>query len=1222
MLSETLNFRSRVGGAVLSLALCLLTPALRAQTPEENLWTGAVSNTWDEPANWSLGHVPTYAERARVTGGDVQAGTVECAELSLDAGTLRLAGYSHTSSATIAAGATLVLTADAGHVLGGTTTNHGTILWEGGMIMERYLGDRIVNESDGIIDIRCDELMGYAIVLENRGVLRKSAGAAATGAAINAQLVSSGSIVVASGTLTISEPAAFAGPVRVESGAALSISAGYSNSAPVQLRPTAHFDGQGTITLNGSYSGTFTGQATYQGGRATDFTITSGSTLTVAGLLALAGTFTNHGIVAIRSGGIWGDSPSSVLLNADDGIVDMCCDAQLSEFAFTNAGILRQSAGTTEGQSVIWAPLSSSGSIIVETGALEITEPTSFSGTVQVAAGARFTATASNVTTQITPPALFTGDGEIGLRGNFAGTFAGKASLQHRFRGDLTITPGSTLSLEAPFDSDFTLGGTLTNHGTILWTSGNINLDSGLPITGTIINESDGVFDIRGSAHLGPNLTFDNRGTILKAAANGTIGTTSTCTLTSTGRIVIEAGGIELTGPVNYAGLVHVDAGARLGSSGWSNPINVTPSAHFEGDGMITFVGNVSGTLSGNAALVQELTGDLTIASGSHIAIGRSSITPFRLNGTLTNHGTLHWVENSYSGLPATDMGRNNIAGTTAGDPASRIINETDGVFDLECGGTLESTVALDNHGTIRKTGSLQPFPGSCIAGAFTNDGTIEISVGLLTIASPQSNAGRISVAAGATLQYAGSGTGTPLLAGSVFEGAGTIRLMGNISGTLVGHALLAPELSGDLTIAAGSTVTIGDSDNRDFTLSSSLTNHGTVLWYGGRILGDPFFHKSTIVNAAGGVFDIRCHDTINVSVAFINQGTVRKTADASTTTFDCSLANSGTIEIGAGELALGPYFTQSQGSLRLTGGTLSKAAFDLVLNGGELSGFGTVRCNLVAKGAIIRPGTADGAPLVFTQGLRIMPGGTLVIDHPEVALLAAFLKVDDGAALTVQIDAAPSSPLVQVSGSALLGGTLNLGLGGGFVPALRERLPLITGASSTGTFATSSFPSRPAGAIYSVAYGANLVEVVVGASTYADWKALHFGGETDPAITGDHADPDSDGVVNLLEYAFGLEPLAASRAGLPVVALQPATAGGPLFLTLTYTTPDTVADLAFVPEVSGNLADWQSGPGHTETVSDTTTEGIRTVVVRDTVPVSTGARRFIRLSVQVPALQ
>jgi hypothetical protein len=44
--------------------------------------------------------------------------------------------------------------------------------------------------------------------------------------------------------------------------------------------------------------------------------------------------------------------------------------------------------------------------------------------------------------------------------------------------------------------------------------------------------------------------------------------------------------------------------------------------------------------------------------------------------------------------------------------------------------------------------------------------------------------------------------------------------------------------------------------------------------------------------------------------------------------------------------------------------------------------------------------------------------------------------------------------------------------------------------------------------------------------TAYAMWKSNHFGtNAANPAIAGDNADPDGDGIANILEYAFGSDP-------------------------------------------------------------------------------------------------
>ena len=101
-----------------------------------------------------------------------------------------------------------------------------------------------------------------------------------------------------------------------------------------------------------------------------------------------------------------------------------------------------------------------------------------------------------------------------------------------------------------------------------------------------------------------------------------------------------------------------------------------------------------------------------------------------------------------------------------------------------------------------------------------------------------------------------------------------------------------------------------------------------------------------------------------------------------------------------------------------------------------------------------------------------------------------------------------------------------------------------------------------------------------------------------------DVADDDGDGLANLIEFSLGTDPSSAST--LPITSQI--TSG---HLEYTFQQPAGITGLSTTVEVSGDLSTWQSGTGHTLVVSDTTSNGFRTLVIRDTV---TGPRRFIRL--------
>ncbi len=142
-----------------------------------------------------------------------------------------------------------------------------------------------------------------------------------------------------------------------------------------------------------------------------------------------------------------------------------------------------------------------------------------------------------------------------------------------------------------------------------------------------------------------------------------------------------------------------------------------------------------------------------------------------------------------------------------------------------------------------------------------------------------------------------------------------------------------------------------------------------------------------------------------------------------------------------------------------------------------------------------------------------------------------------------------------------------------------------------------------------------------VAATPYGTWQAKYFTSAelANPAISGDAADPDGDGVPNLVEYALGLLPRTAGVAGLPTVGTT--TISGSEYQTLTYTQVIADTDITYVPQVSGDLKAWTSGANALATVSTTNNADgtTRTVVVRDLTAQTATNARFIRLEITRP---
>ena len=131
-------------------------------------------------------------------------------------------------------------------------------------------------------------------------------------------------------------------------------------------------------------------------------------------------------------------------------------------------------------------------------------------------------------------------------------------------------------------------------------------------------------------------------------------------------------------------------------------------------------------------------------------------------------------------------------------------------------------------------------------------------------------------------------------------------------------------------------------------------------------------------------------------------------------------------------------------------------------------------------------------------------------------------------------------------------------------------------------------------------------------ALTFPEWQAATFSASdlANPARSSESADPDGDGCCNLLEYAFGNDPLAPDFA-------RPALESGSDGFALI--TPESLApsDLLLRLEVSADLAEWRwitPNPASREILAD---DGM-TRIVRFQVPIGADAtgRGFARLRV------
>ena len=192
------------------------------------------------------------------------------------------------------------------------------------------------------------------------------------------------------------------------------------------------------------------------------------------------------------------------------------------------------------------------------------------------------------------------------------------------------------------------------------------------------------------------------------------------------------------------------------------------------------------------------------------------------------------------------------------------------------------------------------------------------------------------------------------------------------------------------------------------------------------------------------------------------------------------------------------------------------------------------------------------------------------------------------------------------------------IGSSGGTLPITYSASPLPAGLTvNASTGVISGTPTAPGTTNITIggsnSAGTNsgpLVLTVTSAPVpvpFADWRSANFGASAlNPAIAGDLADADGDGVANLLEYATGTDPFVAD-----VLPWSYATAGG--YLTATAAKNPYATGITWSAESSADLTIWNAAD---TTIQQNTASLFQ---ARDNFSSGTNPRRFLRLKISRP---
>jgi hypothetical protein len=235
---------------------------------------------------------------------------------------------------------------------------------------------------------------------------------------------------------------------------------------------------------------------------------------------------------------------------------------------------------------------------------------------------------------------------------------------------------------------------------------------------------------------------------------------------------------------------------------------------------------------------------------------------------------------------------------------------------------------------------------------------------------------------------------------------------------------------------------------------------------------------------------------------------------------------------------------------------------------------------------------TTTVAPTISAISDQVVASGT------STGALAFTLSDGDTAASSLTVAGTSSNTAVVPAANIAFGGS-----------GASRTVTLMPAASGTSTITlTVSDGSNTASSAFNVT-------VLSQAQT---WRQANFGANwNNPAIAGDTADPDGDGVSNLLERAFGGNPNAPDPDLLPAIDDK-----GPLF-SITYRKAKAATDLTYTVQVSPDLSpgSWKNATdpdqGGQDSISNSNDPSATVEIHHFTVPPGNTGKKFLRVQVK-----
>jgi hypothetical protein len=589
-------------------------------------------------------------------------------------------------------------------------------------------------------------------------------------------------------------------------------------------------------------------------------------------------------------------------------------------------------------------------------------------------------------------------------------TISGAGQIGH---GEMTLVNSGTINANQSSGMTVYANGGTTNTGTMEATAGSTLLLYGMTVAnaGGTISATGSRLQLSGATVNGGTVTLT--GASLLQLTNGTV-QGGTLNNSSTGTIEAVSGTSTLGGTVNNpaGGVLKIDNGAflNLETGTYSNLGTVTLNSTGNSSALVIDGSNV--TLSG---------GTVTLSNNPNNYIFGAANTD-----TLTNQETI-------SGAGQIGHGEMTLVntGTINANQSSGIIIQTSGNF------TNSGTLQVSSGDTMHVSGGpFTNFSGKTLTGgSYVVAGTLEIDELGKTGGEIVTDAAKISLngAAAKFIDAAGKDVTTNI---ATITSTGAFGITGRTF-TTTGNFTN----DGALTIGGGS----------KFIVNGNLINFSGTTLTGGTfaVTGTLQFNGANIVNNASNIMLTgTASKIVNQSQADALANLANNEAPGSFTlaggrsfTTVGNFTDAGTFHVSKGStfsVAANNTYAQTGGTTTVDGTLAVSGSGKVNINTGSVFGNGGTFSGSVVSGG------------KFNIGDALKKAGQLAITGTYKQSSTGILPVDIGG-----LTAGTLYDQLNIKGSAILGGTLNLDLINGFTPTIGSMFDIMNFSSETGDFAT-----------------------------------------------------------------------------------------------------------------------------------------------------------------------